>query len=133
MQSQKKETEMNMMKLFKGRKKGMIALYITFIMIAIVIILLASVFAPMGVMFNTKMYQSGEFMMQKANVTASTISDPTVKAHIQNTIQGATDNIQNNIDINADIFKYSWIIVVGLVAIIIFMYARRIVEVQGIV
>lgn len=115
----------------KKAKRGVVALYVVFIISAITIVLIASVFAPMGVLFNTKMYAAGLDIMSKANTSIANISDPTIKAEVQATIQSAYDAADNNIDVNAAIFQYGWILVVGLVAVVIFMYTRSLIEVGG--
>jgi hypothetical protein len=117
-------------KPFKN-KRGVVALYIVFIISAITIVLIASVFAPMGVLFNTKMYAAGLQIMETANTSISNISDPVIKAEIQATIQSAYDAADNNIDVNAALFQYGWILVIGLVAVIVFMYTRSLIEVGG--
>lgn len=111
-----------------NNKRGVVALYVVFIISAITIVLISAVFAPMGVLFNTKMYAAGLDIMETANASIANISDPTIKAEVQATIQSAYNAADNNIDVNAALFQYGWILIIGLVAVIVFLYARSLVE-----
>jgi len=119
-----------MNKLFNN-KRGVVALYLVFIISAVIVVLISAVFAPMGVLFNSKMYAAGLDIMSKANTSINNITDPVIKAEIQATIQSAYDAADNNIDVNAAIFQYGWILIIGLVAVIVFMYTRSLIEVGG--
>lgn len=106
-------------------------LYITFFIVAILIITLAAVIAPMGVRFNTVMYEAGEQLLIDSNATLAQINNTEVRTELYASIDQALDSAQTNIDINTDIFQYSWIVVLILVFLIIFIFTRRTVEVQG--
>lgn len=112
----------------KKNKKAVISLYITFIISFILIVLIASVLAPMGVMINTKFYEAGETILRQTN-SSMQIQDAEVAAALQADINAALDAQQNNIEVNANIVQYSWILVVAITAIILFLYSRRLVEV----
>lgn len=112
----------------KLNKKGQLALMINFIIVCFFVILVAAVFAPMGVLFNTKMYAAGEDIYMKANVTIGTIHDASVKARIYNMVSSGLGASENNIEVNNAIFQYSWIFILVLGALIGFLYTRRMVE-----
>lgn len=112
-------------------KKAQVGIYLTFIIISIVIIMIAAVFAPLGVLFNTEMYKAGEGIILQANQSISSINNTEVRDAVQASLAEATAATQNNIEINADIFQYSWILIVGLTALVLFLYTRKIVEFQG--
>lgn len=118
------------MKIFR-RKDGVIMLYITFFIVAILVITLAAVIAPMGVRFNTVMYEAGEQLLIDSNATLAQINNTEVQTELYGAIDEALDSAQTNIDINTDIFQYGWIVVLILVFLIIFIFTRRTVEVQG--
>lgn len=118
------------MKMLKS-KKGNVVLYITFIISAIVIILVASVFAPMGVALNTHAYTIGEDLMLYGNETSKQIVDTDVRESIQDSIGDSLSNIDYTIELNTNIFKYSWIFVIVLTALILFLFQRRLVELGG--
>lgn len=110
-------------------KKGQAVLYVYFFIAAIIIVTIAAVFAPMGVLFNSKMYTAGESIMLKAQDEISGIQDASVRASINETVQQALDAGQNNIEVNAAIFQYGWVFVLILTGLIVFLQTRRLVEV----
>ena len=117
-----------MKKLFK---RGVVSIYITFLILAIIIILVASVMAPMGVRFNTEFYAAGEDILLKANDSMSKIQNVTVRDSIVASNDNALAAMQNNINVNQSLFQYSWILIIGLTALTIFLFTRRLVEFQG--
>lgn len=112
-------------------KKGSIAIYMAFIITAVIIVVITAVFAPMGVLFNTKMYAAGEDIMLRANQSIEEINDATVKAAVRSNINNAFAAQENNIAINANLFQYSWVFIIGLSALVVFLYTRRLAEIQG--
>ena len=119
-----------MLKKRKKDKKGSVTLYVAFFITAIVIIAIASVFAPMGVLFNTEMYIAGEGILLDANDSIQNIQDPVIRAQVEATVQSALSQSVDNIELNSDIFQYSWIFVLILSAIMVFLYTRTLTEVN---
>jgi len=114
--------------MFKRNKKGVLTFYLVFIVLAIVIIFITAVMAPFGVLINTEFYEIGEDMMLDANETASKINNSDVRNSIQDSFASSLDGINNNIEVNNSIFKYSFIIVLIVGALFLFLYSRRLVE-----
>lgn len=119
------------MKLKHLGKRGTVMLYITFMILALILVVIAAVFAPMGVLFNTKMYAAGEDIMLKANASVADINDAAVRDSVYNVIDQGLAAQQNNIDVNAAIFKYGWVFLVVITGLVIFIFARRLVEYGG--
>lgn len=115
------------MKLFKKRK-GVVSLYIVYLAVAFIIILITAFAAPLGVRFNTEMYAASEDIFLRTNESISKINDETVKAQIYDVIDASLAASQNNIDVNAGLFQYGWILILGLTAIILFLFTRRTIE-----
>jgi len=109
-------------------KKGQMILYINFIVTAIVIILIAAVLIPVGIQFNTAAYAAGESMILKANSSIGAIQNESARSRIQSTLQSGLSHVEENISMNIDLFKYSWIGVLAISALVLFMYGRRLVE-----
>ena len=118
---------MKLRKLLRQRK-GQVVLYIFFIISAIIIITIAAVFAPMGVLFNTKMIQAGEDILGEAQDEIDLIQDTRVQAAVNSTVDAAFDAATTNINVNANIFQYGWLVMIILVGLIVFMQSRTIVE-----
>jgi len=108
--------------------KGQVSLFITFMVLAIFIVLLGALFAPMGVLFNTKMYAAGEQIMLDANASIMNIKDTSVRNSIQEVISSGLSETQNNIDVNTAIFKYSWVVLLIITGLVVFLQSRKLVE-----
>jgi hypothetical protein len=85
----------------------------------------------MGVLFNTEMYRAGEDIMRQANDSIQNISDATVKNELNEMIDSSFDAVENNITVNNSIFKYGWVFMVVLIALMLFLLSRSIVETQS--
>lgn len=109
-------------------KKGQVAIYIVFTIVAIMCVFMGAFIAPMGVDLTSKLYVEGETLMLDANETISTISDTTIKGQIQDTISNAMLAQQNNIEVHSAIFQYGWILAIVLVGLVAFMFTRSLVE-----
>lgn len=112
----------------RNNKKGVVTLMIVFFISAIVIVLISSVLAPLGVLFNTKMYEAGDMILAYAQEDLDSISDANISSQIDSTIQEARDAGITNIEVNSDIFQYGWVIVLVLAAIVVFLFSRQLVE-----
>lgn len=112
-------------------KKGQVSIFITFLFIAIIIITIAGVLAPIGVRFNTEMLVAGEKILNESQPSIALIQDETVRNSINNVTQEAIDAGENNINVNASIFRYSAIIMLVLAGLVTFLYTRQLVEVSG--
>lgn len=110
------------------KKKAQAVLYIYFILAAVILIAIAAVFAPMGVLFNTKMYTAGEDILQKSLDEINNIQDDEVRASVTATVNAALDAGENNIEVNAGIFQYSWVIILIVTGVIFFLNSRRLIE-----
>ena len=106
-------------------------MYVIFMISAIIIVTVAGVLAPMGVLFNTKMMEAGVNILSIANESIQDIDDAGVRAAIGNATEQALDAGVSNIEVQSDLFQYSWVIVLILGAIIFFLATRRSIEVSG--
>ena len=112
-------------------KKASVVLYFVFMLTAIFVILIAAFFIPMAVRFNSEMYKAGEMIMLDSNASISGIKNETVRAEIQGVIGTALGAGQNNIEVNSFLFQYSWVLVIGIVALVIFLYSRSMIELRS--
>lgn len=109
-------------------KKANITLYVSFMIMAVILVMIAAVLAPMGVLFNTEMFKAGESIMLKANDSITGIQNDDIRVSVQDTVETAYGAAEYNIDVNANIFRYGWVFVVLLAGIMVFLYARTLVE-----
>lgn len=119
-----------MNKIFK-QKKGQVALYVSTAFIVIIIVLIAAVAAPMGATFSSRLYLEGQEIIANTNDTIQNITDTAVRDQLTSSLNSAMDSGQTNIDVSYNFFQYSWIFVIGIVALIAFLTARRLVEFGG--
>lgn len=113
----------------KLNKKAQVVLYIYFIIAAISIVVIAGFMAPMGVRFNAAMYAAGEDIIEDSLADIEGISDLTVRTQVNDTVHNALDASATNITVNANIFQYSWVVMILLVGLIVFIQTRRLTEV----
>lgn len=111
------------------KKKAQVTMYIYFMFMAVIILVIAAVFAPMGVLFNTRMYAAGEDILLRANSSIADIHDPVVKQRVYNVVNTAYDAGEENINVNANIFQYSWVVMIILTGIVVYLQTRKLVEV----
>ena len=112
-------------------KKAQASIYIFFMIAMLILVVIASVFAPAGVRFNVAMYEAGEQILLDSADAIADIDDVTVRTRINETIYKALDAGENNINVNAAIFQYSWIIIMVLAGSMVFIRTRRLVEFGG--
>ena len=93
--------------------------------------MIAAVVVPFGAYFNTEMYKAGELILLQANDSIHDISDPGIKSQLTNLTAEVLDTTESTIEINLNIFKYSWIALIVITGIVIFLLTRQLVEFSG--
>lgn len=114
----------------KKNNRGSVSIYITFIIVAVIIIVIAGVLAPMGVLFNVELFKAGEGILNRSNASISGISDANVKAEWGQMVDSAVAAADTNVEVNTALFKYAWLLVVVLTGLVLFLFTRRLVEFQ---
>jgi len=114
----------------KNSRKGQVTTYVVFSVFAILILLVMAVMFPLGVRINTEVYAAGETIMLSSNDSLSKISNVTIRDSIKDSINGALENTENNIAVNAGFFKYSGLLMIGIIAFVMFMLVRQRKQVQ---
>lgn len=112
-------------------KKASISFYITLIMFSIIIVLIASVFAPLGANIGTEFYVAGEKILNMTQDNLASISDATIRDEINQSIVLAQQSQQLNIQTNTDLYRYGWLLLIGVIGLGIFLFSRKINEVRG--
>jgi len=119
------------MRKLKNNKKGTVALYITFIIVATIVIMITALVAPMGADISSAFYIAGQDILSRTNDTVNDIGNATIRAQVQDTLTNAQNAQQNNIEVSANLYQYSWIFLLVLSALVIFLFSRRLVEYGG--
>lgn len=112
-------------------KKGQITIFLVFIILAVTLLIVTAVVAPMGITFTEKMYEAGQNIMTDNNESLANIDDAGVRDQIRDSLNVAMDAQQDNIDVYSDIYQYGWIIALVLIGFVMFLYTRRLVEYGG--
>lgn len=112
-------------------KRGVVSIYLSLIFLVIIIICIAAVVAPLGARFITEMYLAGDQIMRDTNSSIQGIMNSQIREQVQTNLDAAVEAQGHNIDVNIYFFRYSWILVIGLGALVAFIQTRALVEVSG--
>ena len=115
--------------MFKKKNNGQISFVFVFFLSGIFIILLSAIFGLMMALFNTEFYKAGENIILQTNESLQDIQDPTIKANVQGMINSAQAASVNNIEVGTDLYRYGWVLLLVLTAVIIYLSARQNIEV----
>lgn len=113
------------------KKKGAVTLYLVFIISSLFILLIAAFAAPFGARFSSEVYAIGDDLIRDANESISAIQDDDVRENIQDSFSNALGTTENNISITTGMYQYSWLLFIGLTALIVFLFTRALVETRS--
>jgi len=116
--------------MVKG-KKAVVMIYLTLIIFIIIVVLIGAIAAPLGSLFNAELYKAGEQILLDANSSIQGIQNDTVRQNLQSSFNTALGNAQDNIDLTNDFYAYSWILILFLAALMVFMFTRSLTERTG--
>ena len=108
-----------------AKKKGMVTIYMSMFLMAVLITVVATAIVPAGIKFNAMMYAKGEEMIIDANETIQSIGNDEVRSTLTNQMNLAQDPTAENIGVMAAFYRYSWLLIVGVGVLIVFMWSRR--------
>lgn len=97
--------------------------------VATIIIMIAAVFAPLGIQINTEFFKAGENILNDTQSSLNEIQDASIRNSINETIISAKANTINNIEVNAAIYQYAWVLVLILGGLVAFLFSRQTIEV----
>lgn len=115
----------------RKNKKGTVALMMVYIVVAVILVLITAFASPLLVEMNSKFYLAGQDMILRSNESIQSITDNNIRTTLTDTLNSASDSTAYNISVNANLFRYGWIMVLALSAIITFLFTRRLIEVRG--
>lgn len=116
------------------RKKANITLYFSFIILAVIIIIFGAVTAPLGRESAENLYTSGDRILEMSQAAAADISDHEARDRIAGYINSSrADGLEENIEVSTSLFKYSWLFVLILIAIVLYVASRRSAQLGGFV
>jgi len=109
-------------------KKGQTAIYFAWIVVAFTILLIGAFAAPLGTRFSTAVYLAGEDILNDTMPEIESIQDDDIRQSINNSINRAKDNTETNIDVSSDLFQYSWVMILIVTIVGLFLFTRKLVE-----
>jgi amino acid transporter len=112
-------------------KKSQVSIYLYWFFAAIILVVIASLIAPMGVNISSQFYLQGEKLMEDSLPVINSIHNAEVRTTLNATVHDALSNTADNIEFNANLFQWGWVAVLGLSALMAFLYTRRLVEYGG--
>jgi len=112
-------------------KKSQVTIYLSGFIAMIIIILISAFAAPLGTRFTADMMVAGQEQLEKANESIQNINNDTIRESITQLASEAYDAGEFNIEVTTDMFQYMWVLVLVVVALILFLYTRRVIEVGG--
>ena len=106
-------------------RKGVFDAYLIFVIAAVTITFLAVLMTGFLMAMNTALYRGTANAIHQANESLSSVTSSEAKTAISNALSQAENSEAENIENMSWIYKYSWLIIILFIAIIMFMYARQ--------
>jgi hypothetical protein len=100
-------------------------------MVSVILLVTAAVMSPFLVTFNTQLFAQGENILAQNDGFLLDIEDSTIKDQINGSIQAARQSSADNVSILATLYQYAWLIILFITFVILFLVARRNVEIRG--
>lgn len=112
------------------KKKGQVMYFVTFIIVAVFISIIAAIGIPAGVELTNQAYAIGDDLLRQSNDTVSTIVDDTLREGMTPSVNAAIASTSTNNLIVAQMQIWIWIIMLILAGLLIFMAAQGDILVQ---
>jgi len=116
---------------FRKNKKGVIVIYIAYFIIAITVLVITAVLAPAGARFTSEAIAAGERILLENNETIAGIQNDTIRERLTASNNAALEAGVQNVEVTTSLFQYGWVIMIILVGLIMFLFTRQLIEVQG--
>lgn len=107
-------------------KRGVIGIFLVFVFMACLIVFLFGVATPVLMNWNVEMYSAGERILENAHIDE--IQNETVRAAVQGSFDSALDATEENIEILSYFYQYSWLIIMIVLLLVVFLRSRSLVE-----
>ena len=112
-------------------KKASVSLYLVFLMLSIVMLVMFAVLLPFGIMFNSEMVVAGENIIEHSQEGLDGIKDAEMADAIDGVLNSASENQLNVIEVIGSMYQYTWVFILGVCFVVIFLYTRSLVEIRG--
>lgn len=109
-------------------KKANVTLLVVFFMLSTIVLIVASILAPLGLRFSAEFYRAGELILNNSVDTINSINSTAARTSIKNSLDEARLATQDNIDILGSLYQYGWVLVIIIVGFVMFLASRFLVE-----
>jgi uncharacterized membrane protein len=116
------------MKRLLKNERGSVAYWLIFIILAIILMALFAVTIPMLQTIDAQFYAAAQPLLDKQQIVINGITDANVQASMQANLDAQRVSIPHQIEVLGMFFQYGWIIIIVIIAVVLFLLARRNVE-----
>lgn len=109
-------------------EKGNVVYFVGFLIFAVLITFVFVILSPALQNFNTNMYVVSEKIINTNKQDAQSIQEESIKQDILDTYNGQLDSMQLNVDVLGSLYKYAWLIILLLFALVLYLFTRQNVE-----
>lgn len=109
-------------------QKGSFAFFYAFIILSVSLLVLFALGLPLITLILTNLYEAGEPLLQDQNTIANSIDNNAIRIAMQDNIESQINGIPDQIDILTVFYQYGWLIILIIIAVTLFIYARQTVE-----
>lgn len=106
-------------------KRAQTSYFIVYLVLAVMLVLAAAIFVPLGKSTADTTYNVGETVLETAKTRSAEINNASIRSAISLSIDEAVAEKENNIDMIQNFFQYFWIVVLIMTAFMIFVYTRK--------
>lgn len=126
------------MKKFKLRKlrennHGALAFFVAFLLISVVLIFFFVVATPFLMAINAGFYEASENILDTGESILPGIQNVTIRGELQDAFNAAKSTTTENVNILSFFYQYSWIFILVITVMAVFILARRTVETRTII
>ena len=105
-------------------KKGVVGMFIVFVIFAFLLILLFGLAIPFLIQVNSGLYEGGQLVLQQINKSQ-------LPTDVADSITSAENSIPEQVNILSFFLKYSWFVILLVLLLIIYLRSRTLVETEA--
>lgn len=106
-------------------KKSQASFFFVYVIFAVIIILASAAVVPTGIEMTSLSLTISEGLLNDSLVIASEFQDVDLRTNIVSDITAARDNIATNTNNFEFMFKYSWVLGLILIGVVLFIITKR--------
>lgn len=116
------------MRILRVWRRGQVATAMLFIVVFLFLLVFFMMAAPLASRFSAEVTATGVELLKDTNNVAAEISDENISATITGIASEAVTAMETNTVIGLTLSQYSWVMLVAIVALVMYLRSRVIVE-----